>query len=230
MKALELDPNSYRIGQSKLFFRAGVLAHLEEERDMKLTEIITIFQAFCRGNIARRNYQKRLQQLNAIRVIQRNCASYLKLRNWQWWRLFTKVKPLLNVTRQEDELHAREDELKKYQAKVEKSETMLEDLTKKHAQIAEEKAVLVEQLEAEKEAYQEAEDMRQRLQTKKVELEELLNDLETRVDEEEEKVEQLTLEKKNLSKDIQDLEDRYLQQPAGVVWLSSNGSISLVDL
>lgn len=29
--------------------------------------------------------------MNAVRVIQRNCASYLKLRNWQWWRLFTKV-------------------------------------------------------------------------------------------------------------------------------------------
>lgn len=45
-----------------------------------------------------RNYQKRLQQLNAIRIIQRNCAAYLKLRNWQWWRLYTKVKPLLEVS------------------------------------------------------------------------------------------------------------------------------------
>ena len=32
-----------------------------------------------------------MMQLNAIRVIQRNCAAYLKLRNWTWWRLFTKV-------------------------------------------------------------------------------------------------------------------------------------------
>ena len=39
-----------------------------------------------------RNFQKRLQQLNAIRIIQRNCAAYLKLRNWQWWRLYTKVR------------------------------------------------------------------------------------------------------------------------------------------
>lgn len=23
--------------------------------------------------------------------MQRNCAAYLKLRNWQWWRLFIKV-------------------------------------------------------------------------------------------------------------------------------------------
>ncbi len=44
-----------------------------------------------------RNYVKRIQQLNAIRILQRNCAAYLKLRNWQWWRLYTKVKPLLQV-------------------------------------------------------------------------------------------------------------------------------------
>lgn len=24
--------------------------------------------------------------------MQRNCAAYLKLRNWQWWRLFIKVR------------------------------------------------------------------------------------------------------------------------------------------
>ena len=46
-----------------------------------------------------RNYQKRVQQLNAIRILQRNCAAYLKLRNWQWWRLYTKVKPLLQVNK-----------------------------------------------------------------------------------------------------------------------------------
>ena len=64
-----MDPNLYRVGQSKIFFRAGVLAHLEEERDVKLTEIIIQFQAFCRGNIARKNYKKKIQQLSAIRYV-----------------------------------------------------------------------------------------------------------------------------------------------------------------
>jgi len=54
IEALELDSNLYRIGQSKIFFRAGVLAHLEEERDLKLTDIIVQFQAYARGNFARR--------------------------------------------------------------------------------------------------------------------------------------------------------------------------------
>lgn len=54
IKALELDQNLYRIGQSKVFFRAGVLAHLEEERDMKITDVIISFQAWCRGYVARK--------------------------------------------------------------------------------------------------------------------------------------------------------------------------------
>uniref|UniRef100_A0A8C2JFD8 Myosin, heavy chain 9a, non-muscle n=1 Tax=Cyprinus carpio TaxID=7962 RepID=A0A8C2JFD8_CYPCA len=91
IKALELDTNLFRIGQSKVFFRAGVLAHLEEERDLKITDVIITFQAVCRGYVARRAFAKRQQQLTAMRVIQRNCAAYLKLRNWNWWRLFTKV-------------------------------------------------------------------------------------------------------------------------------------------
>lgn len=41
----------------------------------------------------RRAFQKRQQQQSALRVMQRNCAAYLKLRHWQWWRLFTKVRP-----------------------------------------------------------------------------------------------------------------------------------------
>jgi myosin protein heavy chain len=65
-----------------------------------------------------RNFHKRTQQLNAIRIIQRNCAAYLKLRNWQWWRLYTKVKPLLEVTKQEEKLTQKEDELKQVKEKL----------------------------------------------------------------------------------------------------------------
>ena len=52
--ALELDPNLFRVGQSKIFFRAGVLAHLEEERDFKISDLIINFQSYCRGMLARR--------------------------------------------------------------------------------------------------------------------------------------------------------------------------------
>lgn len=99
---LGLSHNLYRIGQTKIFFRAGVLAQMEEERDQKLSLLIIKFQAHCRGFLARKLYQKRIKQSNVIRILQRNGLAYLKLRNWEWWRLFTKVKPLLLVTNQEN--------------------------------------------------------------------------------------------------------------------------------
>lgn len=54
MQHLDLDKNLYRIGQSKIFFRTGVLAQLEEERDMKITVVIIAFQAQARGFLARK--------------------------------------------------------------------------------------------------------------------------------------------------------------------------------
>ncbi|XP_059804705.1 myosin-10 isoform X2 [Hypanus sabinus] len=206
--ALELDPNLFRIGQSKIFFRAGVLAHLEEERDLKITDIIILFQAVCRGYLARKAFLKKQQQLSALKVLQRNCAAYLKLRHWQWWRLFTKVKPLLQVTRQEEELLSKEDELLKVKAKHIKVEADLTAMARKHQQIIEEKNILAEQLQAETELFAEAEEMRARLAHKKQELEEILHDLEARVEEEEERNQQLQNEKKKMQQHIQDLEEQ----------------------
>ncbi|XP_033337822.1 myosin heavy chain 10 isoform X2 [Megalopta genalis] len=214
IQALELDPNLYRVGQSKIFFRAGVLAHLEEERDYKITDIIVNFQAFCRGFLARRNYQKRLQQLNAIRIIQRNCAAYLKLRNWQWWRLYTKVKPLLEVTKQEEKLTQKEDELKQVRDKLELQLHSSQEYERKYQQAIEEKTVLAEQLQAEVELCAEAEEMRARLAARKQELEEILHDLEARIEEEEERSAALTQEKKKLQLNISDLEEQLEEEEA----------------
>uniref|UniRef100_A0A8C9TFI1 Myosin heavy chain 10 n=1 Tax=Scleropages formosus TaxID=113540 RepID=A0A8C9TFI1_SCLFO len=198
IQALELDPNLFRIGQSKIFFRAGVLAHLEEERDLKITDIIIYFQAMCRGYLARKAFAKKQQQLSALKVLQRNCAAYLKLRHWQWWRLFTKVKPLLQVTRQEEELQAKDEELSKVKEKQTKVESELAEMERKHQQLLEEKNILAEQLQAETELCAEAEEMRARLAAKKQELEEILHDLEARVEEEEERNQTLQNEKKKI--------------------------------
>ncbi|XP_055324456.1 myosin heavy chain, non-muscle isoform X1 [Sitodiplosis mosellana] len=206
--ALELDSNLFRVGQSKIFFRAGVLAHLEEERDYKITDLIVNFQAFCRGFLARRNYQKRLQQLNAIRIIQRNCAAYLKLRNWQWWRLYTKVKPLLEVTKQEEKLVQKEDELKQVREKLDVLSRDAQDYERKFQQAIEEKTHLAEQLQAEIELCAEAEESRIRLVARKQELEEMISELESRIVEEEERAGNLSAEKKKLQLNIQDLEEQ----------------------
>lgn len=43
----------------QVFFRAGVLAKLEEQRDLQTRRNITLFQATCRGYLARQAFKKR---------------------------------------------------------------------------------------------------------------------------------------------------------------------------
>merc|ERR1719357_1705362 len=214
IEALELDPGLFRIGQSKIFFRAGVLAHLEEERDLRITDLVVKFQAYCRGLLARRNYQKRVQQLNAIRILQRNCAAYLKLRNWQWWRLYTKVKPLLQVTKNDEKVMQKENELKEITEKLHHHEVEVQNLDKQYQQALEEKNILAEQLQAETELCAEAEEMRARLAARKQEMEEIIHDMEARIEEEEEKVLKSGEDRKKLQQHITDLEEQLEEEEA----------------
>uniref|UniRef100_A0A665WNA2 Myosin-9 n=1 Tax=Echeneis naucrates TaxID=173247 RepID=A0A665WNA2_ECHNA len=159
--------------------------------------------------LLRRAFAKRQQQLTAMKVIQRNCAAYLKLRNWQWWRLFTKVKPLLQVSRQEEEMQAKDEELNKVKEKHLYAEQQLQEMEEKQQQMA-----LQEQLQAETELCAEAEEMRARLAARKQELEEILHDLEARVEEEEERASHLMTEKKKMQQNISDLEQQLDEEEA----------------
>ncbi|NXK52785.1 MYH9 protein, partial [Chauna torquata] len=188
IKALELDSNLYRIGQ-----KYCMPLWVPLSSDLHLS---------CRA------FAKRQQQLTAMKVLQRNCAAYLKLRNWQWWRLFTKVKPLLQVSRQEEEMMAKEEELIKVKEKQLAAENRLSEMETFQAQLMAEKMQLQEQLQAETELCAEAEEIRARLTAKKQELEEICHDLEARVEEEEERCQHLQTEKKKMQQNIQELEEQ----------------------
>lgn len=42
-----------------MFFRAGTLARLEEQRDEQTSRNLTLFQAACRGYLARQHFKKK---------------------------------------------------------------------------------------------------------------------------------------------------------------------------
>ncbi|GMT07362.1 hypothetical protein PENTCL1PPCAC_29536, partial [Pristionchus entomophagus] len=251
--ALEIEEKLFRIGQSKIFFRTGVLAHLEEERDHKLTDLIVSFQAQCRAFLARRLYQKRIQQSNAIRVLQRNGLAWLKLRNWQWWRLFTKVKPLLQVTNQEIVLHAKDEELRTTRDKLDRMESEYKESLSKIDQsppmsllpinestdsafdgsVLAERNILQEQLQQETDEHAELEETKTRLMQKKVrpkhlqaELEEVIESLRDRLVEDEGRLEKIGEEKKKLHETVRDLEEQLEQEEAArqKLHLDKNGS------
>ena len=57
LAALEMG-DQYRIGHTKVFFKAGVLGQLEEMREEKLSKILANFQARVRGFLMRSKYSK----------------------------------------------------------------------------------------------------------------------------------------------------------------------------
>uniref|UniRef100_A0A663MIE8 Unconventional myosin-XVIIIa n=1 Tax=Athene cunicularia TaxID=194338 RepID=A0A663MIE8_ATHCN len=59
LDSLDLEKSSYHMGLSRVFFRAGSLARLEEQRDAQTSRNITLFQAACRGFLARQQFKKR---------------------------------------------------------------------------------------------------------------------------------------------------------------------------
>lgn len=57
-----IKPDEYQCGETKIFFRAGVLARLEELRDEALSKMIAKFQVQCRFFLAQNEYQRRRTQ------------------------------------------------------------------------------------------------------------------------------------------------------------------------
>jgi len=85
----------------------------------------------------------------ALSVIQRNIRRWLAMRNWQWWKLYTRVKPLLSVARQEDEMKKKEEELEKTKQELAKVSKIKKELEEQNVTLLQTKSDLFLQLQAE---------------------------------------------------------------------------------
>ncbi|NXJ66781.1 MY18A protein, partial [Rostratula benghalensis] len=122
LESLELEKSSYHMGLSRVFFRAGSLARLEEQRDAQTSRNITLFQAACRGFLARQQFKKRKIQDLAIRCVQKNIKKNKGVKGWPWWKLFTTVRPLIEVQLTEDQIRGKDEEIQQLKSKLEKVE------------------------------------------------------------------------------------------------------------
>ncbi|KAI5624485.1 unconventional myosin-XVIIIa isoform X3 [Silurus asotus] len=122
LESLDLEKSSYHMGLSRVFFRAGTLAKLEEQRDEQTKRNITLFQAACRGYLSRQAFKKRKVQDLAIRCIQKNIKKNRGVKDWPWWKLFTTVHPLVEVQLSEEQIRGKDEEIQQLKAKLEKVE------------------------------------------------------------------------------------------------------------
>ncbi|XP_066140624.1 myosin heavy chain, muscle isoform X22 [Euwallacea fornicatus] len=213
LSATGLDADLYRLGHTKVFFRAGVLGQMEELRDERLGKIVTWMQSWVRGYLSRKEFKKLQEQRLALQVCQRNLRKYLKLRTWPWYKLWQRVKPLLNVTRIEDEIAKLEEKAAKAQEAYEREAKAKKELEGLYAKLLTEKTDLLATLEGEKGSLSETTERANKLQAQKSDLESQLSETQDRLSQEEDARNQLMQQKKKLEqeisgykKDIEDLE------------------------
>ena len=125
--------------------------------------------------MSRKDYKKLQEQRVALIVVQRNLRKYLQLRTWAWYRLWQKVKPLLNVTRVEDELRALEEKAAKAQEDYEKEAAKNKELEAANLSLVEEKNNLMILVESSKSGATDLLDKQAKLQSQKADLEAQLN-------------------------------------------------------
>ncbi|XP_050394994.2 myosin heavy chain, striated muscle [Patella vulgata] len=203
--ALQMDTAEYKLGTTKVFFKAGVLGYLEDLRDERLTSIISMFQAFIRGYLMRRAYKKLCDQRVGLSVIQRNIRKWLSMRNWLWWKMYTKVKPLLNIARAEDEMKQKEELLEKTKAELETTQKDKKELEQQNTTLLQQKNDMFLQLQAEQDNVADCQEKIEKLITQKIDYEAQIKEMEERLLDEEDAAGDLEERKKKLEKENADL-------------------------
>ncbi|XP_046680383.1 myosin heavy chain, muscle isoform X10 [Homalodisca vitripennis] len=210
---VKLNAESYRLGHTKVFFRAGVLGQMEELRDDRLGKIMGWMQSYIRGYLSRKEFKKLQEQRLALQVVQRNLRKYLSLRTWPWWKMWQKVKPLLNVTNVEEEMRKLEEKVAKAEEAYKSEVKVRKECEALNAKLLEEKTNLLKSLEGEKGELGQVQERANKLSAQKADLESQLQDTQDRLQQEEDARNQLFQQKKKLEqevaglkKDIEDLE------------------------
>ena len=170
LEKLDLDTALYRVGLTKVFFRAGVLAELEEQRDALIRDIVSKFQSVARGYTQRRSANKRLYRAEASRIIQRNFRVYLDLYNNPWWRLFVRMKPLLGATRTAAEVKQRDEMIHELESQIQQESTDRQRLEDERRRADTEIQRIQQTLESERSLALDKEEIFKRLQQREAEL------------------------------------------------------------
>ena len=147
-----------------------------------------------------------------LSVIQRNIRKWIGMRTWTWWKLYTRVKPLLSIARQEDEMKMAVEELAKVKEAMERMEKLKKELEEQNVGLLQAKNDLFLELQAEQDSLSDAEERISQLVNYKAETSSLMKEMEERLAEEESGSEHLAEQKKkmeeavsNLKKDLEDV-------------------------
>merc|ERR1719418_44005 len=149
MDKIGFDRQRYRLGHTLVFFRAGALAGLEEARDDIVIKLVRFLQGEVLKRIRTVVYEKKRDQRELIKVAQRNFRKYLAMRDWGWFVIIQKTRPLIGQPNPEEELRLLEEQANNVWGKYDEQLKTKARLLEENEAIKDEKKELMATLEKE---------------------------------------------------------------------------------
>merc|ERR1719449_233058 len=213
MDKINFPRERYRLGHTLVFFRAGALAFLEECRDDIVLRLLRNLQGEVLKRIRGAIYRKKYDQRELIKVGQRQFRKYIAMREWGWFVIIQKTRPLVGRPDPNEELRMLEAKAEAtYGVYKEKCDTKVR-LLEENVAIEEEKKAILAQIEKEQGNLSQYHDRQAKCNSQKADLEIALTAAQQKLAQTEQNRISATADKKALEaesvvikKDISDIE------------------------
>merc|ERR1712002_1441986 len=177
MDKIEFPRERYRLGHTLVFFRAGALAFLEEKRDDIVLKLVRFLQGEVLKRIKGVSFGKRRDQRELIKVCQRQFRKYIALRDWGWFVIIQKTRPLIGMPNPEEELRLLEEKANATYGVYKEQLDTKERLLQENVQIEDENKALIKQIDAEQGNMSQYHEKQAKMSAQKADLEVQLTDM-----------------------------------------------------
>ena len=188
MTVIGLDPEKFRLGHTKVFFRAGILGYMEEFREDRIGCVLSWLQAQARGKASRLIFKKLQDQKLSLYCLQRTIRNYYIGKTWRWWQLWLDIKPNLKCTQFAKYKADFEDKIAIAEENIDVAIAECDKVRKVYDRLTNEKNELVNALQNGDSAVQDIIDKTNRLEAMKNDLQKQLEETNKRISNEEETI------------------------------------------
>merc|ERR1712165_304433 len=213
MEIVKMDKEKFRLGHTKVFFRAGQLGKMEEIREDRIGSVLAWLQSGARGKASRMQFKKLQDQKLALYSCQRAIKTYMIAKTWLWMQIWLAIKPNLKCTQFGKYKKEYEDKIAVAEANIDKAVAECTAVTDVHAKLSAEKNELVLALQSGGSAVQDLIDKTTRIENARNDLQKQVDQTNARVKAEDETINgiqqagsKVTTDAVRLREEIKDLE------------------------
>merc|ERR1719244_1806249 len=188
LDAIKAEPEKYRLGHTKVFFRAGYLGYMEEVRENRIGAVLSWLQSQARGKASRIVFKKMQDQKLALYCLQRTIRNYYIGKTWLWWQLWLAIKPNLKCTKFAQYKAEYEEKIAIAEANIDKAIAECNKVKSVYERLSNEKNELVLALQSGGSAVQDIIDKTNRIEAMKNDLQKQMDETNARVRGEEEAI------------------------------------------